>query len=137
MDPLTLIALVVLLAVGIPTMSYIGYKLHERLEHDKMMASTTTTTTTAVPITTPAPTQASPRTGPRVRTRQRTRRIHASWAAIPIIIAVTILARTMVDAWSRLLDNCPTWTQCPLTPTLPILAVAATLAALTAYNMTH
>lgn len=102
MDPLTIIALAIVIAVGVPMTSYLGYRAHKRLEwnktHDPWYTTTTsstptTTTTTSAPTTTPPP---------KHRRRRGRKRIEARWTAIPIMLTITATAHPAVEYCDRL-----------------------------------
>ena len=102
MDPLTIIALTVAIAVGVPMVSYLGYRAHKRLEWNKTHDPWYTTTTTTKPTTTttsPAPTTVPPT---KHRRRQKHRRVGARHAAIPVMLVVITAAHPVVEHWDRL-----------------------------------
>ena len=136
MDPVTLIALTLILAVGIPMMTFIGCKLYERLEEDKLTPMGTPTRTEA-PTPTTTTEQETWNVRERTKTRRRPRRTNTIWAAIPITISMTALAAPLVEGWSRLITSYPAMARLPLGPATPILAVTATLTILTIYNSIH
>lgn len=132
MDPVTLIALAIMIAVGVPMMSYIGYKLHERLEEEgQVMAATSTSTTTATSTTTTTTKEPPKRSRTR---RQKTKKMRAKWALIPMMVATAALAGPGVEAWAGAVKRRPTIQAYSPGPALPLIAVAATLTALTINN---
>ena len=115
MDPLTIIAVTIVIAVGVPMTSYLGYRVHKRLEWNKLNDPWYTTTTTMAPAatttttTTPAPLTKRP---PKHRRRQGRKKIETRWTAIPVILTVTAAAHPAVEYYDRLTANHQRLRQC-------------------------